>query len=96
MGAETFHSTVPRTEQIDTPLKAFDTAVDQAIYDHGHSGYSGSIAEKHTFDVIKPRDGESVRECIDRTIDNEFDDKWGPAGCIVTPTEYHFFGWASS
>ena len=96
MGAMTFHVSVPRNQRIDTPLKAFNVAVEQALYDEGHSGYSGTIAEKHTFDVIKPNTDESVAECIDRATDDQFEDKWGPAGCIVTGDSYIFFGWASS
>ena len=95
MGASTFSNTVTRTDQINTPRKAFDVAVEQAQYDHGHSGYSGSIAEKSTFDVVKPREGESNHQCIERGLEHEFSDKWGPAGCIVTDQAYHFFGWAS-
>lgn len=49
MGASEF----TQIERGDTAAKAFRAAVDQAKYDHGHSGYSGTIAEKHEFVVIK-------------------------------------------
>lgn len=35
-----------------TPKMAFDAARYQAQYDHGHNGYTGTIAEKSTFVMI--------------------------------------------
>jgi len=35
-----------------TPQAAFNAAVDQAAYDHGHGGYTGTIAEKSSFVMI--------------------------------------------
>ncbi len=32
--------------------EAFHSAVEQARYMNGHGGYSGTIAEKHTYDVV--------------------------------------------
>ena len=89
---------------------AFREAVKQAEYDHGHSGYSGTIAEKQDF-VMIPFDKEGdetaaqklASELIEKS-DDRIDDKWGPAGCIeIGPVKgksplkkYLFFGWASS
>lgn len=36
-----------------TATEAFRAAVDQAAYEYGHGGYSGSIAEKRNFVMIK-------------------------------------------
>lgn len=94
-----------------TARAAFDAAVNQAQYDHGHSGYSGTIAEKHEFTMITPpfdrascaSDGEfekRVNQYADEMIcegDPRIDDKWGPAGCIqLSADTFLFFGWASS
>lgn len=95
MGAQTFQNYVPRDGSIDTPHKAFNAVVEKALYDCGHDGYTGTVAEKCEFQVTKLREGETVQQCIERTINTNFDDKWGPAGCIVTDEGYHFFGWAS-
>ena len=85
---------------------AFKAAVEQAEYDHGHSGYTGTIAEKEDFISIPlPKKGlknlqeRAVREAerLFQTEDERIDDKWGPAGCIkADKNTYVFFGWAST
>lgn len=40
------------TQKAKSPAEAFKKAVEQAQYDHGHAGYSGTIAEKRTFVLI--------------------------------------------
>ena len=154
MGAADFRNhvskkTYPKAED------AFRAAVQQAQYDHGHSGYTGTIAEKGDFVMLEVPPGLSVetfiqtcmggwsyeKEDIAVTERREFaseeeakaaswngafwlsepgkwqaevmvdvdpatkaalrraydaiDDKWGPAGCVETDTEWVFFGWAS-
>jgi hypothetical protein len=94
-----------------TAKEAFGLVVEQAQYDHGHSGYSGTIAEKHTFTMIpllENKDPEDYAEQLIRDSDDRVDDKWGPAGCIEVPLtdkdkkdhpglkKFLFFGWASS
>jgi len=37
--------------------EAFNDAVSEAQYENGHGGYSGTIAEKHSFVLIKPPAG---------------------------------------
>jgi hypothetical protein len=80
--------------------EAFNNAVKDAQYDHGHSGYSGTIAEKHAFVMIDaPPDTDPLKfaEELIAKGDNRIDDKWGPAGCIKLPDgAFLFFGWASS
>ena len=39
---------------------AFRNAVTDAQYDHGHSGYTGTIAEKDRFVLLRPPDGVSA------------------------------------
>ena len=84
----------------NTAQEAFNDAVQNAYYDHGHQGYSGSIAEKESFVVVKCEDvsDDNVEAVMNKMIDNEFSDKWGPCGCIdlKRDNKYVFFGWASS
>ena len=106
MGAEVFATTA----EGETAEKAFANAVKQAQHDFGHSGYSGSIAEKTSFTVIRlerlskaapefPTVGQA-NTYADQLIeggDKRVEDKWGPAGCIqLGPTLFLFFGLASS
>jgi hypothetical protein len=37
----------------ETADQAFDLATEQARYDYGHAGYTGTIAEKHDFILLK-------------------------------------------
>lgn len=83
-----------------TPRIAFDAAKTQALYDHGHAGYSGTLAEKHSFVEIAVPDGIDPGEFAQGLLeegDKRIDDKWGPAGCVkLAEGSYLFFGWASS
>ncbi len=55
MGAADF-SNVGRGK---TPDEAFDYLVTEARYEHGHGGYTGTIAEKHSFiSSVPPADVE--------------------------------------
>lgn len=96
MGADTF---VTRSKG-KTAREAFNNAVQEAQYEHGHGGYSGTIAEKRDFVMITMPEGEKVGNFIDHLIDAgdpRIDNKWGPAGCIdLGKGDYVFFGWASS
>lgn len=53
MGAYDFQT----TEYGSDAAKAFTSAVDHALYESGHGGYTGTIAEKHEFNlfVLPPR-----------------------------------------
>jgi hypothetical protein len=85
---------------------AFNAAVEQAAYEHGHAGYTGTIAEKDNFiEIPLPKTGrkdperraEALANKLIEKNDPRIDDKWGPAGCIkIGPGKYLFFGWASS
>ena len=96
MGASDFYSTASGK----TAKDAFAAAVAQAQWDHGHSGYSGSIAEKHDFVMINLPEDEDAQDYAEKLVnegDPRIDDKWGPAGCIAMQNGvYLFFGWASS
>ncbi len=97
MGAEVFSSTA----RGKTATEAFNAAVDEAHYEYGHRGYTGSIAEKGSFVMVtdEPMTLEAAAEFGYRLIDAEderIDDKWGPSGCIpLNDGSYYFFGWSS-
>jgi len=46
MGGTTFWTEMPASMPIG---EAFNTAVDAAAWEHGHGGYTGTIAEKHGY-----------------------------------------------
>jgi hypothetical protein len=105
MGAQVFGEIVKGK----TAKEAFGIAVEEAAFEHGHGGYTGSIAEKHDFTIIDPvKDGQNVDDWSQNDYeayackliedgDERIDDKWGPAGCIeIGDGEFLFFGWASS
>jgi len=80
--------------------EAFDEAVCAARYEHGHGGYTGTIAEKNEFVVVRVPKGldpqEYARDIVEGVAPVTVD-KWGPAGCIdLGDGLYLFFGLASS
>ena len=84
-----------------TAEEAFDNAVRQAQYDHGHNGYTGTIAEKDNFveitvpDKYKDRPQLFAYELMEND-DKRIRNKWGPACCIkLDKTTFMFFGLAS-
>ena len=96
MGAEQF-TQVGRGKDAQ---EAFKSAYDEACYDFGHRGCTGSMAEKDSFTEIALPEGRTAIEYADELLeecDERIDDKWGPAGCLkMKEGEYIFFGWASS
>lgn len=81
--------------------EAFSSAREDALYEHGHGGYTGSIAEKDGFKLVTLTESELTdlslfNAKIDELIDTEFSDKWGKAGCVKMKEDmYYFFGMAS-
>ena len=96
MGADVFMITATGVSARD----AFVNAREEALYEYGHRGYTGTIAEKDSFNVITLKEGLKPHEYADKLIDEcdrRIDDKWGPAGCFdLGGGRYFFFGWASS
>jgi len=84
----------------DTAQAAFNRAVENALYEHGHGGYTGTIAEKDSFIEIELPEGIDPVTEANHMIDEDDDrvsDKWGPAGVFALGDDrYLFFGWASS
>jgi hypothetical protein len=98
MGAETFDCTFAGVDA----KEAYQEAVKDAQYWHGHAGYTGTIAEKSGYVMItntkmSADDAEELGAQLIESCDDRIDDKWGPAGCIpLEDGRYYFFGWASS
>lgn len=85
MGANTFC----QSAKGQSAQEAFRKAVDEARYENGHRGYTGTLAEKGSFVEIRecaPLTMQEAQKQADLLIDagdERIDDKWGPAGCIV-------------
>lgn len=103
MGADRFDHFVSASEA-KTIHEAFTKAVADAAYDHGHSGYTGTIAEKDSFEQrnggkpLTKAEAESFSE-----EDGDEQSKWDPAYCVSVKADdsdsiigYLFYGWASS
>ncbi len=70
MGAEQFR-VIGRG---DTVQQAFFAAREQALYDYGHSGYTGTIAEKAVFilyDVPSPYTYKDVVQALENGSDQQ-------------------------
>lgn len=96
MGACSFMTTATGA----TAREAFASAQREARHEHGHGGYSGTIAEKGGFVSIACPAGVDAREHANALLasdDERISDKWGPAGCIALGGgKWLFFGYASS
>jgi len=94
MGGTTFFITAAGKDA----REAFQSARDQALYESGHGGYTGTIAEKPSFTYIHHPDIKDrlptvaeVSELSERLIgadDRRIEDKWGPAGCTEVTTQH--------
>lgn len=81
--------------------EAFGRAVEEAQWDSGNGGYTGTIAEKTQFKMVTVPKGKDPVEFAENILyeDDEHwvQDKWGPAACIkLSDDKYLFFGLASS
>lgn len=110
MGATTFLNTANKSNY-KSANDAFYSEKESAQYEHGHGGYTGTIAEKDGFRIVNPPKGMSAREFIQAIEDYDgessdvnptvreawkiYDNKWGSALCIETDKQYIFCGWAS-
>lgn len=86
--------------------EAFDLLVEEACYEYGHGGYTGTIAEKNSFKIVSDKTFASFEEA-EKFINTLYDkddkrvlDKWGPALCVKftdknNTIKYIFFGSAS-
>jgi hypothetical protein len=101
MGATSFttHTIVPKKS---TDQEAFRQAVEAAKFEHGHGGYSGTIAEKSgVLSYAKARSKRNAERMASALIHTNTsgvmvyreeasqacDDKWGPACAIRYPVD---------
>lgn len=66
---------------------AFNDAVQEARFEHGSGGYSGTLAEKGDYVVLErsPLERSAAYALAERLMSNDdsrIRDKWGPAGAI--------------
>lgn len=104
MGGITFSQFCACDPKKVTAQDAFERAQSAARYDHGHSGYTGTIAEKSSYLMVSPT-AEQLAEFNGQEhpyedyspedgLWTDVEDKWGPAGCIALDKGYLFYGWA--
>ena len=83
--------------------KVFTEAREQALYDYGHAGYTGTIAEK--FEVELRAGGKVFASRVEAGVfadsDTIHNDKWGPAFAVAFGTDgkvegFLLYGMASS
>jgi len=90
-----------------TAKSAFRAAVKQALYEHGHNGYTGTIAEKDEegfIMIVLPKgtkkteqNGVDYANQLLHFCDDRISSKYAPAGCIeVRKGMYVFFGQAQT
>jgi hypothetical protein len=81
MGADEFSN----KRSAKSATEAFRALVEEALYEEGHGGYTGTIAEKSTFEMEDPWFGETPAACLKRCRNDEghwSNDKRGPAACV--------------
>lgn len=97
MGAQTFGDFVNNTDV----KAAFNEAHEQAQWEHGHGGYTGTIAEKSGYKIVQatPVTWAEAR-ALEKKLINEsqqvYDDKWGPACAIRVKDDNAKMGWGAS
>lgn len=103
-GATDFYTGIRKTDQIKTAEEAFQVATNNAKYDDGNDGYTGTIAEKNSYIMVgKTKTANEAKRMAKNIINNgdpridDIDDKYGPAGCIEfdEPPGWIFFDMAS-
>lgn len=82
MGAESFF--VKQKGIYRNANEAFLEAVEEAQYEYGHGGYTGTIAEKQSFKMVDvpPRKDPLKFASEIENEDGFWQDKWGPAACV--------------
>jgi hypothetical protein len=88
MGASTFENIA----WAKTAKDAFRIAREEAQFENGNGGYTGSLAEKGNFVMIKVPEKWHGKEQdygyhLLENDDPLISDKWGPAGCILLQSQ---------
>jgi len=94
MGAAFQAGTLPKEQVPGTNVVGYlKGIIERAKYDHGHSGYSGTLAEANGV--------RQVCNLFDTTEEacewlEEHCEKWGPIVVVSTKTNWIFGAWCSS
>jgi hypothetical protein len=92
MGAETQIEHVKITMTRDEARKCGEQLIEQAKYDHGHAGYSGTFAEC-TGVVLSRYECTTYEEAREHLVGVEgICEKWGPLVGISLPDKTWVFG----
>lgn len=92
MGAEFVCGSVPK-EQTNNIVETMNQLIEDARYDHGHAGYTGTLAEANGVNVLN-KEFPHFNAAYDWLLDNA--EKWGPV-VVVTSENYYVYGaWCSS
>lgn len=90
----------PELKMTDEEIgKDAERAFEHSAYNHGHGGYTGTLAEKIGEGVTIYRDvqfssEDEARRYVDETLDN---DKWGAADAVaIVGVGWFVGGWCSS
>ena len=92
MSSEYQEIVLPDCTQEDL-MEEWKSIVADAEYDYGHSGYSGTFAEKPELEIVNEvfeSQDDAARFVQDR------DDKWGPATAVRIPEGWYIGGNCSS
>jgi len=74
MGADSFYNRVKKQEG-QTAGQAFDAERSEAQYEHGHGGYTGTIAEKDGISISRKPECIDADDWINELDDFDEDDK---------------------
>ena len=87
----------------ETAAAGYVQLVNEAVWDHGHDAYNGTISTTNGFKMVPRKEDESSVDWFARALDET--EKWGHAACTeATHIEknddgwslWHFTGWAAS
>ena len=91
-------TTVQHHNAADATIRAaFRAVVEQCQYDHGHAGYSGTLAEKHELTILREPVFATLIDACDYLMERP-DSKWGPALAVWAKGvgAWVIGGWCSS
>ena len=82
MGSHTFGNTIGGKKM--TPNEAYKTLCDDALHEHGHDAYNGTISTTSGFVLVALPPRKELHKFIFDLLEEEDRQiqKWGPAGCI--------------
>ena len=95
MGAE-FDFQALKASTKEDAIDEVDKIIEKCLYDYGHAGYTGTLAETSGTEVVVPdsqiKDEQDAYDWID-----SHSEKWGPALIIRdTSGNYYVGAWCSS